>query len=143
MTIPLPKRDYKIARIRRAGKGPESAIQAACEEYARLRGVEAFHMPAILLNAAFRRHTAYGGEIWALREAAHSVAGMPDLTLFYKGNYRMVEIKTPEGKLTHNQSSWLKRHNGVCLRSVDAFKEYLDGFIKEVDDMSGAPGEEG
>src|SRR3990170_3250154 len=98
----IPKRNFNLERIRRARK-PESELQEVCENYAALRNVETFHLPQILLNNAFSRRAAYGGEIWALREAAARVKGMPDLTLFFKGYYRMVELKTEIGKLSREQ----------------------------------------
>lgn len=129
---PIPKPNFKLRRIRRARK-PESELQELCEKYAELRGVEPFHLPQILLNNAFSRRAVSGGEIWALREAASRVKGLPDLILFYKGHYRMVELKTEIGKLSHDQMRWLDRHPGICVRSFEDFKEYLDGFIVAVD----------
>jgi len=135
----IPKRNFKLERIRRARK-PESELQEVCEKYAALRNVETFHLPQILLNNAFSRRAAYGGEIWALREAAARVKGMPDLTLFFKGRYRMVELKTEIGKLSREQMRWLNRHPGACIRTFEDFKKYLDDFISEVEHAPGSAG---
>ena len=55
-----------------------------------------------------------------------SAAGVPDLAVFYKNEWKLLEVKTAKGKLTDLQLRWNEKYgfNAVfVVRSIeDAFK---------------------
>jgi hypothetical protein len=114
-------------------KIPEAVIQEQAESYCDLIGVEKFHFPAQILNAAFHMRQMSGGEIWAAREASSKIKGFPDLIMFYKGYYKAVELKSVTGVISQHQQHWIKRLDGVVCKSFEAFRGVADAWKAECD----------
>lgn len=124
------KKKKAVARA----KVPEASIQAACEAFLDLRGIEYLHIPAYVLNAAFSGRTGIGGgQLWAMSAAVQYIRGFPDLLIFHpdRKRYLAVELKTEVGKLTDNQIKWQQGVGTVVCRSFEDFRIVFEKWMAE------------
>jgi hypothetical protein len=59
-----------------------------------------------------------GGEVMHTHEIGH---GCPDLLAVWRGQLYLLEVKSPGGRLTHDETTWHQRWPGpvYIVRSVD------------------------
>jgi hypothetical protein len=127
----LPRRVGRKRAAPRGPKTPEAEIQDLTEQYLRLLGLPYLHLPAYLLNASFGRHQAAAGPVLhAMRAAAESIRGVPDLIIFSGGRYLALELKSRDGKLTAAQEQWLAWLGGRVCRSFEEAREVIDEWRK-------------
>jgi hypothetical protein len=134
---PKDSPDFLLARNisprsrKRAAKAstPEAVIQDMVEQYMDARGIPYLHIPAFLLNAAFAmRGKVDGAVMGAMRNAAASVRGFPDVVGFNPRNftYCPIELKTEIGKMTDSQEMWARAIGTKTCRSFDEARATLD-----------------
>ena len=99
-----------------SGPFPVEAV-SALRDHATALGIFTWHQPEWLLEAAFTRVRT--DEALSAREAAEEIRGMPDLILFYRGNFMAIETKTELGKLTTSQRKWKDWLNGLVIVDVE------------------------
>jgi hypothetical protein len=139
IAVPRDRRKPRVleaARVSQAAAGTEHELQEQAEAYCRLIGVESFHIPAVLLNYAFRHRSLGGGELWAVRQAAAAIKGFPDLIMFYRGRYAALEFKTRVGSVSRHQEEWIYRLDGVVCKSFESFKAYADAWKAKIDQIT-------
>lgn len=63
--------------------------------------------------------------------------GVPDFAIFYKSKCLLIELKSATGKLTIEQTAWIRRVNeqGFAVHVIRNFKEFLK-LIKSVQENS-------
>ena len=69
----------------------------------------------------------------ALMKAAGMVSGVSDLTLLHNGNVYFIELKTPKGKMSENQSNWKMtvEENGFPYYIIREFDDFR-GLVTEI-----------
>lgn len=107
----------------------EKDLQNLVEQYCDLLHIHRLHIPEFLLNAAFRQRNLSGGELWAARDAADEIRGLPDLILFRAGRFLAIELKTEVGKMTGSQDLWQARLGTKVCRSFEQAKQEIDQWI--------------
>ena len=107
--------------------------QEQVEAYCHLRGLETFHMPAYVLNAAFGwKPNRTGAEFHAMKEASQEVKGLPDLLIFDSkrpGRLIAIELKTEIGRMTQFQKIWQQRLGTNLCRSFEEAKQCVDNWM--------------
>lgn len=103
-------------------KKEEDILQRQCESYLKLfKEIKFIHIPKQL-----QRH------IWANKQipahvgmiASKALKGLPDLLIFSKSKYLIVELKSENGVLTKEQKEWIC-HGLIVVRSFDEFKQLI------------------
>lgn len=130
--LAFPRTLKRKKSAKRASK-PESVTQELVEVYCHAIGLETFHMPAYVLNAAFGwKPNRTGAEFHAMKEASQEVKGLPDLLIFDSkrpGRLIAIELKTEIGKMTAFQKIWQQRLGTTLCRSFESAKQAIDNWI--------------
>jgi hypothetical protein len=137
----LPRTERRRRAKPTKAKTPEQQTQEMAEQYCRWRGVPPFHIPAFVLANAFRYRDMEGAEKGAAARASDEIRGWPDLTLCFKGHTAYVELKTEIGKMTKAQRDWQMVLGTIQIRSIEAFKAFLDTWIGLILDIEREPGD--
>ena len=133
--LAFPRRLKAKRAVLKASK-PEAVTQRQAEAYCALRGLETFHMPEYVLNAAFGwKANRTGPEMWAMKNASQDVKGLPDLLIFdpkHPGDVLSIESKTEIGKMSPFQKIWQKRLGTKECRSFEAVKKEVDFWMESL-----------
>lgn len=113
---------------------PEAVIQAQVEAYCALVGLECFHVPEYVLNAAFGwKSNRTGPELGAMADAAEEIRGLPDCLIFNPMRHGLVlpgEIKTEIGVVSKAQAKWRKILGTRIWRSFEEARIDIDQWRK-------------
>lgn len=132
----------------------ESRLQQQCVAWFRAQ----YPQYAMLLTHPINEgsgHTATDRRRQGIHKAEGAVAGVPDLILFMRSEYRRempaakmilmgvfhglgIEFKTPKGRQSQEQKDFQKMFEAagyryVIIRSFDEFVEEIDRYIRNVD----------
>jgi len=117
------------ARKRSDPRDREAGLQALCEQYLNVRNVLYFRLPDNLMKWFFGRPGA--APLHALTECKRYLYGWPDLLVFDQGRYLAIELKSPTGRLKHEQKRKLRILGGHVIRSFDDFKAVVDSWLTD------------
>lgn len=128
------QRKLKVRKPAKKAGRPEAVLQEQVEAYCAALGLQTFHMPEYVLNAAFGWNAnRTGPELGAMRDAAEEVRGLPDLLIFhpmYPGRLKAIELKTEVGKMTSSQKTWQVRLGTSLCRSFEAARAEVDMWVE-------------